>query len=409
MEFLILFIPIVWLLISRYLLRNTITIAEMLLGIVLVTGAAGTLYYLTLNAMKLDYELWNGQIEKKEKRKVSCSHSYECNCRSSSTGGTSSCSTCYEHDYDWSWILHTSAGRIYINRIDSRGLETPPNWEKAYVSEPVSLVKEYTNYIKAVPSALYDNPEFKTDQAYDGFLPQYPLDLQTEYSFQHVRAYGVEVDDLPEWNRLMAETLKVIGPEKQVNVIVLIVNARADSYMASLETRWLKGKKNDVIVVIGSSQYPEMDWVEVMSWSPSRAFKEGLKEAVMRVDKLTAKGIVPVIETHIRASYERMQMADYNYLEDEISVPQDIFWWLLGILTIGPMLFTLLAYKYDTTVMIWPFVSFGSLFPVAAAMNYFGVFITLGSVVLMVAGSSFIVTRLRERKKKQDKASKRPG
>jgi len=67
-EFLIPLIPVAWLLFSRYWLRNTISIAEMLIGMVLIVGTAGSLYYFTLFTMKLDYQLLNGQIESKEKK-----------------------------------------------------------------------------------------------------------------------------------------------------------------------------------------------------------------------------------------------------------------------------------------------------------------------------------------------------
>jgi len=405
MEFLILFVPIVWLFSSRYWLKSTVSISEIVIGMVLITGVATTSYYSTLDAMVVDYELWNGQVEKKEKIKAGCSHSYNCNCTSTGSNGSSRCSTCYKHDYDWSWILETTAGRIYIDRIDSRGLRTPPNWEKAYISEPVTRIVEYTNYIKAVPSTVYNNPEYQTSQPYQGVIPEYPLDLQTEYSFEHVSAYDVQVEDLPE------ESLKVIGPQKQVNVMLLMVNADDKAYMAALEKAWLRGKRNDVIIVTGSRGYPEIDWVQVMSWGPSKAFKTELETAISDIGTLRADVIVPIIEKHVLSSFERLQMEDYKYLEDEINVSGGNLWWLLGVLIIGPMLYTLLAHRYNISIAAFPFALLASLFVLDLAMGVFGHIVALLGylliVVITVLLSVYVLKRRNARAKVQNKVSEK--
>jgi len=313
MIFLILTIPILWLLLSKYRLHNTITAAEVIFGVVLITSSAAALYTYGVYSQSLDKELWNGQVTSKSREVVACAHSYDCACDSEG-----SCSTCYEHSYDVDWVLDTTAGRIYINRIDSQGLGTPSNWARAYVSEPVSIVKNYTNYIQAAPSSLF-YVERADDDRFGHLIPEYPLDIRNEYSYNHVRAIGLEVEQLKKWNTMLAEALKVLGPSKEVNVIVLIVNTDVPEYLHALEKAWLKGNKNDVVVILGSRRYPDIDWVGIMSWSPSELFKVQLRDEIKSIGIIAADAIVPVIQQHVAKSFQRLHMQDFSLLKRRLS------------------------------------------------------------------------------------------
>lgn len=405
MEFLILFIPIAWLLISKYWLHNTITIMEMLIGVVLISSAAAALYFLGISYQAVDEEIWNGQIQSKQKVRMSCGHSYECGCSVGSS--SSSCSTCYEHNFDVDWVLHTSAGDITIDRVDSRGLETPPVWEKAYISEPVSIINSYTNYIQAAPSSLFNDAIYSIDDRFKNLIPEYPLDLHNEYSYNHVRAVGVEIKELEKWNSMLAEVLKVLGPEKQVNVIILFVNTDDPKYLHALDKSWLKGNKNDVVIAIGATQYPRIDWVGVMSWSPSELFKVQIRDEIKAIGEADPDTIIPVIQKHVTQSFERMQMADFSHLQGEIEPPRFVILWVLGILIFGPIIYTFFAHKFDTTVILRIPVSLALFGIVATAILHFGVFITIPAIILLGYLTARAVNYFKEKKERLKEADKK--
>jgi len=373
---------------------------EMLIGVVLISSAAAALYFFGISYQTNDEEIWNGQIEGKEKVRVSCGHSYECGCSVGSS--SSSCSTCYEHNFDVDWVLHTSAGDITINRVDRRGLEIPPTWEAAYISEPVSTVNTYTNYIQAAPSSLFNDAIYNIDDRFKNLIPEYPLDLTNEYSYNHVRAIGVEVVELNKWNSMLAEVLKTLGSEKQVNALILIVDTNDPKYLHALEKHWLKGNKNDVILVLGVTQHPAIDWVGVMSWSPSELFKVKMRDEIKSIGKVDPNSIIPVIEKHLSQSFERMQMKDFSHLQGEIEPPKEVILWVLAIVILGPIIYTFFAHKFDTTALLRVPVSLILFGLVAKAIFTFGIFITIPAIILLGYLTARVVTYFKDRKKSSE-------
>ncbi len=379
MEFTILFIPIAWLLFSKYWLNNSITFAEVLIGAVLISLSASMLYSIGSFNLTEDQEIWNGKITEKIREKVSCEHGYRCNC--SSSGSIESCSTCYKHGYDIDWILHTTAGDIAISRVDYQGLNTPPVWEKAYLSEPASIIKHYQNYIQAVPSSLFNDENFEIEERFKALIPSYPIYTHGVYHLNHVIAVDVYRVDTPRWNDMMAEMLKKLSPQKEVNVLVVFVNTQDPAYLQSLQKTWSNGNKNDVILVIGSTHYPDIDWVDVISWTPSELFKVKLRDEISAIGKIDPALIIPAIEKRVIQSFIRLQMSHYEHLINEIVPPEEFRLWIWLVLLLGPVIYTLLAHKFDITnavgtpvfVFIFGFLEFylDKLFGISLFMSLF--------------------------------------
>jgi hypothetical protein len=281
-------------------------------------------------------------------------------------------------------MLYTTAGDIAVNEIDRRGIKMPPIWKKAYIDEPVSIIKQYTNYIQAVPSSVFDDVIDEDFSRFNHLIPDYPLDLKNEYHYQHVRAIGADVDQLPKWNTMLAEVLKDLGPEKQVNVLVLFVATQDDRYLQALEKSWLKGNKNDVIVVIGTTEFQKMEWVGIITWSPVVEFKVQLQEKIQSVGKIDPNLIIPIIKQQILNSFERLHMQDYSHLKDQIKPSDDILWVILGILLIGPIIYTFFAHKFNTTSILMIPLNLGFLLAVGFAIDYFGFFIAIAFMAIAI-------------------------
>jgi hypothetical protein len=353
MDLLIYFTPIALLLLAKYYSPVRITFFEVGLGTVVISLSAHFIFtYAILNKV-LDKEILNGQVIEKIKTRVNCDHSYECNCRRSDNSPAETCYTCYEHNYDINWKLESTIGDIKIPRVDRQGTVRPPAWLKAYESEPVSRVNVYENYIQGAKSSLLNESDFAVETRFKHLIPQYPLKIYDHYRFDHALSVNFNVNNLAEWNELLAESLKEIGPSKQVNVILLIANIQDPNYARSLKKAWQGGNQHDVIIVAGSTNYPVIEWVDVISWSPSELFKVQLRDAILSSKKLNPKNIVPIIQQHIQDLYEPFQMSQHAHLKNEIDLSKDNLYVILSILVIGSFTFVLLAYKYQISVLFF--------------------------------------------------------
>lgn len=306
-----------------YFWQKTMDWQELLLhlGIQLVflLIAAGWLYY----SDRIDTETLNGYVVSKQQVKVSCDHSYECNCRTVSScsgyGKTKSCTnrtvckTCYEHSNDWNWEVSTSIKQtINIDRVDSRGSKTPPRWTSVNFGDPVATKHQYISYTKAAKDSLFRR------QNNAAIVPNYPGEIYDYYRIDRFVSQGVTVADPLAWNSALSQANARIGSEKQVNLIVVLTD-QPQTWYYDLEAAWAGGKKNDVVLVIGTDpQASKTTWVSVMTWTTEELFKVKLRDAILALPVVTPEAAVNALEENVRRYYKRKPMADFEYLNAAI-------------------------------------------------------------------------------------------
>lgn len=320
----ILIIPLLIPFIAKLLFHNKICWKELGINALVVVLFVTICYMAGAYSQAWDNEIWNGEVTTKKSVRVSCEHSYSCRCRTVSCGKdctTTHCDTCYEHFYDINWNLYTSIGEtITINRINRQGTQEPPRFTKATTGDPVAIKKSYLNYIKAAPDSL-----FNFDKILDGTypVPTYPLGIYDYHYVNRVIPVGVDIPDIDKWNYGLAKILNKLGPSREANIILIFTKHDPKFYFA-LRNKWLGGKKNDVVVVIGTSQYPKIDWVEVMSWTNNELYKIQLRDDLLSLGSIDFK-ILDTINTHTIKDFKRRDMTEFDYLKDEIEPPT----WLL--------------------------------------------------------------------------------
>lgn len=304
----------------------------------------GGLYAASAYKMR-DTLVMNGEVTGKKYENVSCSHSYSCNCRTKSDG-SQDCDTCYEHPYDRDWIVMTDIGDIEISRVDRRGMKEPSRWTGVVKGEPVSQEASYQNYIKASPYSLYA----KTDTDKPAYpIPSYPS-VFDYYRIQRVKTVGTVPGfaSAEAWNAGLNDHLRRLGPSKQVNLNV-IVTSFGPEYGTFLESAWLGGKKNDVTVVIGSKQWPVVDWVYAFTYAKSTGneqlvieLREALK-APHSVDspELATGDIARLVLRH----FHRTPMENFKYLADEIAPSAVMIAWIISALAFVLSFLTYLFHK----------------------------------------------------------------
>jgi len=324
MYWLILLVPFVIALIAKVGFHATITWKEMLLQIAVSVGITAIVLACGLASQTRDVEVWNGEITNKEKTRVSCDHSYSCNCVTISNGKTSTtvCQTCYDHDYDIDWrVFNNIDGSFNIDRVDRQGLKEPQRWSIINIGEPYSSEHIFTNYIKAVPESLFSEDVDPTNPL-RALVPAYPR-VNDYYRMNRVISMGVPVKEINKWNNTLNEYTKKLGPRKLVNPIIIFAKTDDPTYEFVLQREWLNGKKNDMIVVFGVNNYPNIDFVRIVGWE-NEEIKHRLRTALELFDTIDddyREYALNAIKDNVNLYFKKMQMEDYEYLKDQIEPP----------------------------------------------------------------------------------------
>lgn len=344
-----LLIPIAWPFVAKGIWNTTISFREMALQIVLASTLVVVAWAIGVSGQSADRELWSGQIVGKSRAEVSCEHDYQCNCRQVSrtvTSGTGSsrttstvydteCDTCYEHSYDVDWRVDTNihGGDFRISRIDRRGISQPPRWSEVEPGQPAATFKSYTNWIKGAPRSLF-NATVDIERFSD-MIPAYPV-VHDYHKVNRIIQVGVSIPDVGKWNDNLAEALRSLGPTKQMNAIVVVVNTSDRMYRYALENAWLGGKKNDAVLIIGTVDNGKtISWVEVMSWSKNDLFNVKLRDSTQAIGTLDMELILQTFYTTANAQFVRRPMAEFEYLAKERRPPAWLQW---TIITVGALI-----------------------------------------------------------------------
>lgn len=309
---------------------------------VVVIGAG---FFASKGSQTADTEIWNGQVVSKERKHDTYERPYECRCRTVTSGSGANkttsrqCDTCYETRYTVHWNCQTTVGEYTIDSEDSswRSVYDTPDPERYTIikkGDPVAKRMAYVNYVQAVPNSLFTPAASDLKQQFKHLLPAYPENVYDFYKLDRFITPGWAPADAAEWNKEISMGLRELGPRKQVNLIVVIAKTNDSNYEYALRDHWEGANKNDVVLLIGSAQYPKIDFVRVISWTRAELFKVELRDAVEEKGAID-RSIVPLALEHINKNFERRRMREFAYLDGEIDPPQWLVWTLLFLAVAG--------------------------------------------------------------------------
>lgn len=289
--------------------------------------------YASLATQTSDYEILNGQITSKDRLHDSYVRRYDCNCREvcSGSGEKRSCSqvceTCTEDRYTVTFACGSTIGTFEIDKNDSSSASIynmPDNarWAQSYVGEPVAKASRYTNYVQAVRGSLFRPAEADLKSKFAAMLPEYPINVYDIYHVDRFISVGISVPNAATWNAKISEMLKTLGPSKQVNVIVVVVKTDDPNYTYALRDYWHGANKNDVVLVIGSTEYPKITWANVISWTDREIFKTMLRDEIVALETINVDTALTVLNRTISTEFSRKRMRDFEYLSAEVDPPQ---------------------------------------------------------------------------------------
>lgn len=314
--------------------------------LVLIVLVSATFYVAAQHKMK-DVEIWNGVIKEKNKIEEECSESYSCNCHSCSCdedGCSTCCDTCYRYWDITRWDAWTSnnenaysAGGCYHD------LPNPPvRWQEIVVGEPTAIEHSYDNYIKGNPDTILR----RTGTSEDVFVPPYPK-VYDWYNATRFIATGISDERFVHWDTLLDKLNAQLGAKKQVNTIIVVTDYADVQYAEILKERWLGGKKNDVVVIVGAPEYPKIGWVSVVSWTEREDMKITIRNRILELDEFDGEAIVNIAYEEIESKFVRREMKDFEYLKARIEPSGKTQFVIFIIGTIMSLILTFIFWKYD--------------------------------------------------------------
>lgn len=339
MAFLILFlIPAVVALGFLFFNKQSITLKEFLLQLVVQGGIAGLSVLMIYNLNTHDVEILNGVVTSKTRDRVSCSHSYSCNCYNSCSGSGKNrschrvCSTCYEHSHDVDWNVRSTVGTVEIYREDRQGLTEPKRWTSAKIGEPFSTTNSFENFIKAAPDTLFRHQGLI--EKYKNSLPNYPSNIYDYYRLNRLVMVDKQIPDAALWANDLSNINRDIGSKSKVNMVLVITFNKPQEYFYALEQHWIGGKKNDAILVINVDDSLNITWTSVMSWTKKELYKVQLRDKINSIKTLNKDLILTAFKEETEKGFEHRSMKDFEYLKSSItpSVSQWVVSLIIGLI-----------------------------------------------------------------------------
>ena len=301
-----------------------------------------TAFFVSKGGQVRDIEIWNGKVISKERVHDTYEQPYECFCTTSTDSNgnsTRTCQTCYETHYTVEWKCITTVGQYQIEKFDKTTRRVydspdPARWLAIKENDPVAKRIPYINYVQAVPNSLFTPASGDLKAKFKDLLPSYPDGVYDFYKVNRFLTPGIAVSDSKQWDDDISIGLNDIGPGKQVNLIVVVAKTDDVNYEYALTDHWEGANKNDVVLVLGSKEYPKLDFVRVISWTKKENFKVQLRDAVMD-KKVIDRSIIPLVFSHIENNFERRRMREFDYLDGEIDPPDWLIYVLIGLIFVG--------------------------------------------------------------------------
>lgn len=297
-------------------------------GVVILIITAG--YLIAIHARMDDTEIWNGVVARKWRGTEGCCHSYPCNphsCDCDSKGNCSTCwDTCYEHSHDDIFkAVSSNDETIYSNGCFAPGSSPPARWNAIRVGEPTAVEHSYENYIKGNPDSVLRRQGVAA--RYGKALPDYPK-VYDWYRADRFIAAGVTVPDLRRLNERLSEINARLGAPKKVDIIVVVTSQNDEDYLEALREHWIGGKQNDLVVVIGAPQFPDIAWAGAISWSRSEDLKVDIRNRLLDLKAFDGDKVLDIVEQEAAAKFVHRPISDFEYLKATIEPSSGVTWFL---------------------------------------------------------------------------------
>ncbi|AUZ95425.1 hypothetical protein FDI40_gp669 [Agrobacterium phage Atu_ph07] len=343
---LIFLVPLTVAIFAVTMLSHSVSITE---GVLLFVGTAfivSGVWYAGRYSSADDYELWNGEIVRKQAITRGCPigwQSYqddfctEHRTRTVKSGemcstddkGNTTCTPIYTTEYnyvfDWErrYFVWTNVKYDFeIKRVDRQGVNEPPKYTEKKVGDPASSMQPYSNWVRAASENLY-HEDGVVEEQYSNVIPSYPIKIYDKIKVDRVVPIG-NVTYPETLNNDISVVLKKLGPERQMNFVLVLVDANqyGDNIAYAIRKKWYGFKKNDAVAIIGLDNN-NIKWANVFSWSKKSLFDIELRDSIIggMGKPIEYSTLIKNVETIGMNSFERRSMKEFEYLKNAIPVP----------------------------------------------------------------------------------------
>lgn len=231
----------------------------------------------------------------------------------------------YRYDYPWErkYFVHATVSEYTIARIDKQGAKEPPRFTSVAVNDPVSVTHSYENLLLGADASIL-NPAFIGVNEPDlAKVPAYPINVYDYYLVDRLVTIGVNVtpQERKAWNDGISQVAKSVGHRKQANPVVVLTNEPAD-FRYAIERKWLGGKKNDVILLVGLKDNT-IEWTDVITFihgTNNEVMSEQLTRLVNEAGYDREK-ILGIMQQTILDKFDRLPMQSIEYIKDSFEPP----------------------------------------------------------------------------------------
>lgn len=210
--------------------------------------------------------------------------------------------------------------RVFNNRTPVTGTRTTwqhnsrmiggdPNdyesYNKTGYIHPVNNVVSWVNKVKAAPSVFSYRPVPANILVFE-----YP---KNENPFISDRLLGEAKKDfnIHELDVLNAK----LGPTKKVNIILVGFGKQDSSLAHHQESKWIGGKKNDLVICYGSTEKGRVDWVYVFGWTERFICKQNIETLLL--ENGIQETTLSLIEAEVKNNYIIKDWTKFDYLTIE--------------------------------------------------------------------------------------------
>ena len=233
-------------------------------------------------------------------------------------------------------MCNTTFGSIAI--ADTKALSPtvynvsdPERYTKIVIGDPASITKPYTNYVQGSEFSIIKRRQQQIPA--DVKIAAYPTGIYDIYKLDRfITDVEMSAEDKNKWNTMVSELNRDVAGKKQANIVVYVTKY-GSNFADMLEAKWDGVNKNDIVLVIGMSEN-KIGWSKVISWTKREDFKIQVRDRVNALPTLDSSAVSAILSQEVADKFERRQMKDFQYLENEVSVSTTgiIFWIILNVL-----------------------------------------------------------------------------
>lgn len=252
----------------------------------------------------------------------------------------------YKSVFDWErrWLVFSSLRNFEIARVDRQGMKEPSKWTEIEIGDGVAVQHAYSNWIKASASTLFKDSKALIDK-YKDIMPEYPIEIYDYFRVDRVLSIGVDIDT-KEWSKSLSKVLGILGPERQMNAVLVVTNILEDDFIYALRAYWHGFKKNDAIIYLGVEDGQILK-SSVLSWSKNELFNITLRDKLLDLQDLDNDKVMNAILDAGRQYYERRPMEEFEYLKDDIPTPTWVIVLCLILGIVGSSAIGYIFHRYE--------------------------------------------------------------